>query len=349
MIFVRSDELKPGMRLARPIYNKIGVLLYERDTKLTMQGIYSVRNFGLIGIYVLEPAEPVPPMTRDDMEFERFQTMAVFSIKDVFSDITNKKQTEALPKLVSDIIRSYGKLDHKINFLQNIRSVEDEIYKHSLNVAILAALISRHMNMGSREQIRVVTAALLHESDFENNFTLNDTVKKIIFAMHQKEAKGEESVPPKGLEKEVDILYTACVYDKMTAMKLDKEPASEVETIRFLMDEDNGHSKKVVRALIDSINILIPGICVELTDGKKGLVLNENKMNILRPIVLTFADNKILDLNYNKVFDKVQIKDIMKSMDNRFVMDRELLEEIQEKKKDTLEKVKEGLYETEDL
>lgn len=332
MLFVRSDELKPGMRLARPIYNKIGVLLYERDTKLTMQGIYSVRNFGLIGIYILEPAEPLPPMTRDDLEFERFQTMAIFTIKDVYADINNKKQTESLPKLVSDIIRSYGKLTHKINFLQNIRSVEDEKFKHSLNVAILAALISNKMGMNNREQIRLVTAALLHESDIENNFTLNDTVKKIIYAMRQKESKGEENPLPKGLEKEVDILYTACAYDKMTAMKLDEEPASEVETIRFLMDEKNGHSKKVVRSLIDSINILIPGICIELTNGKKGLVLNENKMNILRPIVLTFEDNKILDLNYNKVFEEVQIKDIMKSMDNRFVMDRELLEEVKEKK-----------------
>ena len=42
MRFVRTDNLKPGMRLARPIYNKNGVLLYERNTKLTMQGIFSI-------------------------------------------------------------------------------------------------------------------------------------------------------------------------------------------------------------------------------------------------------------------------------------------------------------------
>ena len=27
MLFVRTDELRPGMRLAKPIYNKNGVLL----------------------------------------------------------------------------------------------------------------------------------------------------------------------------------------------------------------------------------------------------------------------------------------------------------------------------------
>ena len=39
MQFVKTADLKPGMRLAKPIYNKMGVLLYERDTLLTMQGI----------------------------------------------------------------------------------------------------------------------------------------------------------------------------------------------------------------------------------------------------------------------------------------------------------------------
>ena len=70
------------MRLARPIYNRNGVLLYERDSKLTEQGIASIRNFGMIGIYFLEPAEPVPPMTEDDVKFERFQTINVFAIQD---------------------------------------------------------------------------------------------------------------------------------------------------------------------------------------------------------------------------------------------------------------------------
>ena len=82
MLFVKVDELRPGMRLGKPIYNKNGVLLYDRDTKLTMQAIYGIRNFGLMGLYILEPAEPVPPMTEDDINFERFQTMAVFSIRE---------------------------------------------------------------------------------------------------------------------------------------------------------------------------------------------------------------------------------------------------------------------------
>ena len=50
MRFVRTDDLTKGMRLAKPVYNRNGVLLYDRNTKLTKQGINSIQNFGLIGI-----------------------------------------------------------------------------------------------------------------------------------------------------------------------------------------------------------------------------------------------------------------------------------------------------------
>ncbi len=55
MHFVKTEDLCPGMRLAKPIYNRLGVLLYERNTKLTPQGINSIRKFSLIGIYVFRP------------------------------------------------------------------------------------------------------------------------------------------------------------------------------------------------------------------------------------------------------------------------------------------------------
>ena len=82
MQFVKTADLKPGMRLAKPIYNRMGVLLYERDTRLTIQGINSIENFGLIGIFILEPAEPLPPLSREDLEFEQFQTIYMFKLKD---------------------------------------------------------------------------------------------------------------------------------------------------------------------------------------------------------------------------------------------------------------------------
>lgn len=53
MQFVESNDLKPGMRLAKPVYNKMGVLLYDRNSYLTASGIKSIENFGLIGPFYI--------------------------------------------------------------------------------------------------------------------------------------------------------------------------------------------------------------------------------------------------------------------------------------------------------
>ena len=163
MLFVKVDDLKVGMRLGKPIYNRNGVLLYERDSRLTMQAIYGIRNFGLIGLYILEPAEPVPPMSEEDLNFERFQTMSVFSIREDLDLMSSGKKDKGLDWLCSLVIKNYVNLSHKINFIQSLRSSEDFIYKHSLNVAILTAITAGRLKLPNETINMLVKAAILHE------------------------------------------------------------------------------------------------------------------------------------------------------------------------------------------
>ena len=160
MQFVKTADLKPGMRLAKPIYNKMGVLLYERDTKLTVQGINSIENFGLIGIFILEPAEPLPPLTREDLEFEQFQTIYMFKLKENMDSLEKEQVPATLPSLVADIYSHYGVMDHKLNFTQTLRSSADFTYKHAISVAILCALISNEMHIAREEQAALITAEI---------------------------------------------------------------------------------------------------------------------------------------------------------------------------------------------
>ena len=121
------------------------------------------------------------------------------------------------------------------------------------------------------------------------------------------------------------VLAVAETYDKMTAMKFDEEPASEVEALKYLLNNPEVFHSKVVEALIKSINILVPGVSVELNTGAKGLVLAANEADVLRPMVLMFKDNTIIDLADMDLYEDLEIKDIMKTLDNRHVMDMDLL------------------------
>lgn len=372
MKFIKTDDLKPGMRLAKPIYNKIGVMLYERNSKLTMQGIVAIQNFGFLGIYILEPAEPVPPMTEEDIEFERFQTIGVFSLKEDMDLIRKDKKPNSLVKTANSILKNYGNLDHKINFIQNLRSREDMVYKHTLNVAILCALISKTVRAPYTEQEDLVIAALVHdigmlmmtpaqrmkeearkvkEGHFDEetaaggedldlaagyrrmgyervlkNFNLSMDAQSILSQYYRPDFDAKDP----NLLRASKILKIANAFDKLTAMKFEEPPASEIEAIRRLKEEDECDNS-LVDALIRSINILTPGVCVELTNGKKGLVLTENETDVLRPMVLSFEQNQIYNLYMDDVYREVQIKDIMKTMDNRFVMDKDMLSELSSK------------------
>ena len=368
MLFVKVDELKPGMRLGKPIYNKNGVLLYDRDTKLTMQAIYGIKNFNLMGLYILEPAEPVPPMTEDDINFERFQTMSVFSIREDLDLIAMGKKDKGLDWLCSLVIKNYGTLDHKINFVQSLRSSEDFVYKHVLNVAILAALIGGQLGVRGGRLNSIIKAAVLHDIGvmrlneipdgaevdpeirrvIKNNTDeilrtygeLDDEVMKLISQMQEiyvREGSGETLPEALKMNVNANILYVADTYDRLTAMKSDMEPTSEVLAIRQLLDNEDRFDPMIVNALIKAINILYPGVCVELevtrkeitgevvTRNEKGLVIRGNDEAIFEPMVIEFRTNTLYDISLPTVKSEVKIVDVMKTMDNRIQLDHDLL------------------------
>jgi HD-GYP domain-containing protein (c-di-GMP phosphodiesterase class II) len=359
MLFIKRDDLTIGMRLARPIYNNKGVLLYERNSKLTQQGIDSIKNFGLIGMFVLEPAEPVPPMTQEDIDFERFQTMCVYSIQEELEKMIQTKRASKIQIIVSNIIKNYGHLEKKINFIQNLRSKEDFIYKHSLNVAILCAMMTHVLNLMVDEQMETVQAAVVHDigkfsaadgllekADLTKDekrairnaevegFDLLDTIFssspniKRICAQAQRVIESidtGENVSAIKMVNGAKVLAVAETFDDMTAMRFGEAPVSEVAALKYLQEHPKVYDPKVVNALIKSINILYPGVSVELNTGEKALVLTSNEQDILRPMILMFNDNSIADLSNKMVFGDLEISDIMRTMDNRHIMDVDML------------------------
>ena len=359
MLFVKSTELKAGMRLARPIYNKNGVLLYERNSKLTAQSINSVKNFGLLGIFVLEPAEPVPPMTQDDIAFERFQTMTVFAIQDELTRVIDKGHAQKTLLIAEEIIRNYGHLEKKINLIQSLRSKEDFIYKHALNVAILCAMIAHRLNLKREDQQDAVIAAMVHDI---GKLTVSESVRdKIEWDEFDREDVQEAEIHGHSLIEKAysstgmrraclqaqklqydfkhgvrteakitvpaKILAVANTFDEMTAMQFGGEPASEVSALKLLLENPDVFDPDVVDALIRSINILAAGTSVELNTGEKAVVIRQNEEDILRPMILTFHDNNIVDLSNEMLYGDLEIKDIMKTLDNRYIMTTHLLKQ----------------------
>ncbi len=363
MQFVKTSDLKPGMRLAKPIYNKMGVLLYERNTKLTIQGITSIENFGLIGIFILEPAEPLPPLTREDVEFEQFQTIYMFKLKDNMDKLQDNQPPATLLELAQSIQAHYGVLDHKLNFAQMLRSSADFVYKHSISVAILTALISNEMRITPPEKLALITAGLLYDfgylyvplavldkgddlSDSDRDFIqMNlergyETIKPsyegsglpklsleiIQYSIFQNSRNVKAKDPAANVRLLADILKVADKFDRLTAMRINNPPISGVAAMYHLRKNIQEYNKRVIDALSQCIHILPTGSCVDLSDGEKALVLVENPADFSHPMVLKFSNNMIYDLSDPIIGKKLRIKDTMRTMDNRIAIDEDSLQ-----------------------
>jgi hypothetical protein len=353
--FIKFEEIKPGMRCAKPIYNKEGVLLYGRNTIISDSFINNTKALDIYGLYILEPAEPLPPMSDEEIEFERFQTVYSFALKKELESLV-KGESFDISKIVDAIINAYGRLPKKITFIQSLRSNKDYPYKHAISTAMISAMITDKLKVDRKEQVNIVSAALLHDIGkiiappeilnksgklteeelkvikkselrgyeiVKNNYTIPATIRRYIAQMYMELSNKIPELPKYEIKSKLlgtCIINVADMFDILTAMRVYKDPMSEFAAINYFLDNDDIYNEKIVLALVNSINILPPGACVELSNGEKGLVVGESAYYILRPMVLGFDSNVLYDLSQRKVYEKIKIKDIMKTMDNRFII-----------------------------
>lgn len=358
MQYVKIDSLRCGMRLARPIYDKKGVLLFDRDVRLSEQSIINIRNFDIGGLYVLEPAEPLPPLTKADRDLERFQAAYFLILENELKDILHIKHARKIYDIAEEIISHFGHLHEKINFPADIRSREDYAVRHSLNVAIMTAMMCNRMNVLVADRLDCVVTSLVHdlgkvaiperllmetperrleflfdqaqETAFDTidaTFGTNPNIRRNCIQTYNllAQAKYNRESEKYKVVLGARILLVADTYDAMTSMGLGNEPKSGIEALRYLMSRPDIYNVKAVEALVDSINILGPGTSVELSNGSTALVVSTNYGNVLRPVVLDFYTNELMDLSDRNLYGDIEILDVLKKMDRRYVMDKSML------------------------
>lgn len=358
MQYIKIENLKNGMRLGRPIYNKKGVMLFDRDNVLTDQSIANIKNFDLGGVYILDPAEPLPPMTPADRDFERFQAVNFIALDNELKDIINTRHARRIYTIAEDVISAFGHLHEKINFREDVRSHEEYAGKHSLNVAILAAMMCNRMNVPVGDRLDCIVTCLVHDigkAAIPEKLFLSTPEHRLDKLMDQAQEAGFEIIDSvfgsnpnirrncvqtfkllaqAKFNRESEkckvvvgarILTVADTYETMTSMGSGHEPVSSVEALRFMQSMPDIFHPKAIEALVDSINILGPGTSVELSNGSTALVVSTNYGNVLRPVVIDFRTNELMDLSDLVLFDDIEIVDIVKKMDRRYVMDASLL------------------------
>ncbi len=364
MKFYTIENLNPGMRLARPIYNKKGVLLYDRGLILNDQTIKNIGNFNLIGVFVLDAAEPLPPISDEQRLLEMLQTKYLFTLRDCLVAISKGRMLPDFFEMVAEITENYGTDHSPIPFTQLIRGTEDYIYKHSVCTAILCAMIAGKMGLSTARIRDLAAAALLADFGYlylprqvtskpEDEWSAADTV-----SVEQYRRKAFELIKPdtnpyllSGVTLQVlreslqinrvedptldtskwqeltKVLMVADKYDRMTAMSLTHSPESAIAAYHHMKDQSILYDKRIVRALGEAIEIVSPGQSIRLNTKTPAIVLYDADDDPDRPVLLDLATNQLIDLSEAKTRGVLEIADVMEFMDQRYDFDEETLKQ----------------------
>ena len=347
------EDLQPGMRTAKPVYSNRGQLIIEEGTVLTTALVSRLFFYGIESAFVTEqekkaereeqteeqafvPRTSYSQQVKRRPEFMDFQidyTKHLSAVKDSFASISNsdgqintKELLEGTSELLNKASTTLGLLD----LLHNMRQIDDSIYAHSMNVALISRTMGEWLHF-SQEDLELVTlCGILHDigktafstellnkpgkyTDEEYARVQQHTLlgykilKDLPLDVHIKRAalqhheRGDGSGYPQGLhDEEIDpfaqIVAIADVYDAMTAARSYRAPLCPFQVIDAF--EKEGLQKfhpQYILTFLKRIASSYQHNRVLLSNGKSGTIVMINPKHLTQPM-LQLDDGSIFDL-----------------------------------------------------
>lgn len=165
MRYLPISKLTSGMALGQDIYDGSGRLLLAKHLILSSEYISNLEVLGFPGIYIddsftqgIEIQQVLSPEIRS-------QALAV--VHDLFfvDDTTPEPvvSEEKIMKTVEHVVENILSNGDVMCNMMDIKSYDDYVYYHSINVTMLSVLIGIHYGMPEPQLNLLATAAMLHD------------------------------------------------------------------------------------------------------------------------------------------------------------------------------------------
>ena len=267
-------------------------------------------------------------------DFEMDYSHALSFLKEVFEGVQNKTYTieeDELLKSVQPLFISRNTITELFDMIQQMHSINDSVYAHCVNVALISRMIGRWLHMEPHDLDTLTCCGLLHDigklvipeeilnkpgklTDEEfaivkshpkygyellRNQNIDSRIKKSALMHHE---RYDGSGYPNGLSEELlsdfaMIVAIADVYDAMTAARAYRVPLSPFQVIaNFEKDGFQKYHTKYIYVFLHRIAATYQNNRVMLSDGRACKIVMLNQNNLSRPIV-RFDDGEVLDLS----------------------------------------------------
>jgi len=174
---ISIDRLKPGMFLVNPgiswlaepnLYQQEGFIASQDEIRaITRQG-YAEACYDPIRSQIVRnlesPPAPQTPLTEEICAARGAFSAAYGHVKSFMqSAASGTIEVTAVEPCLSAIKKSIVRNRNALLLLANLKSLDDYMYRHSVNVAIFAVSFAQYLGMDDEEQRQIGIAALFHD------------------------------------------------------------------------------------------------------------------------------------------------------------------------------------------
>lgn len=165
MVRLAVEYLSQGMELGRDIYDMDGRIILVKGAVISNRHIEMLRKWNISSVYISNPLIALPLV--DELLEERTRHKAINIIKRSFSQfqkddryLLNGEQQEMIKSVVDAVMKKRQTILH----LSQINRHHDDLFTHSLNVAMLSAVTAVAVGTQDKHDLQVlVLGALLHD------------------------------------------------------------------------------------------------------------------------------------------------------------------------------------------
>ncbi len=328
---LQNDKLIAGMIVSQPVLSDSGTILLEQGTMLTNEIIRNLRSWNVASVNVVMPKRPGKPV----LEEVYTETLSIISQTFEKVKLFREVPVDECKDLVSNYIEITVNIPGVVENLHQVKEHSEYIYRHSLNVAIIAGLLGKWLGLEGQALQDLMLAGLLH--DVGKAFIPKDILDKPgeltedeqgILRMHsmhgyQLVANSEDISPdvklailqhherndgsgyPLGLQYQQinefgKIIAIANLYATLISEQPSRRKLPPFAAMEAMLDEMYGKlDPKICLTLVSSLSQHFVGSVVELSDGSIARVILLNDAFISRPIV-QLADGTTIDLEQRR-------------------------------------------------
>lgn len=171
MRLVNTHSVKPGVVIAKPIYNEQNLPLVQKGTVLTEKMIHRLINKNITYVYIED--ERTEDVESEDFIDPQARIQTINVVKETFMELkeegfvsnsyilTNRRKQ--LLSVLDHILNEINSKKEAISLLSTILTTDDYTFEHSVNVAIYSLAIGTKFNLSKKELIELGMGALFHD------------------------------------------------------------------------------------------------------------------------------------------------------------------------------------------